>query len=150
MQLRRLAPAILFVLLVGCTGGSSTPPPPIPTTTAPVGPTKSGTPLPKALTHVVFDQTIAGHYAQPVRSFIRITGGGIHRLLQIPSTGSRLFDLHRAATYTVRSFQQPCRATCAHLRSPVDGCGATFAASGDVVRLAIVVTPGSGCTISRS
>jgi hypothetical protein len=151
MQLRRLAPAVLMVLLVGCTGGSSTPPPPpIPTTSTPIGPTKTGSPLPQVLTHVVFDQTIHGHYAQPVRSFVRITGGGIHRTLQIPNIGSRLLDLHRAATYSVRSFQQPCRSNCEHLRPPVDGCGTTFPASGEVVRLTIVVTPGSGCTITRS
>jgi hypothetical protein len=150
MQLRRFAPAVLMVLLVACTGGSSTPPPPIPTLSTPVGPTKTGSPLPKALTHVVFDQTTNGHYAQPVRSFVRITGGGIHRILHIPNTGSRLLDLHRAATYSIRSFQQPCRATCEHLKPPVDGCGTTFPANGEVVRLAIVVTPGTGCTITRS
>jgi hypothetical protein len=149
MQLRRSAPLLLIVLLLACSGGSSTPPPPIPTISTPGGPTKSGSPLPKALTHVVFDQTIDGHYGQPIRSFVRISGGGLRRILPIPDTGSRLLDLHRATTYTVRSFQRPCRATCAHLQPPVDGCGTTFAASGEVVRLAIVVTPGSGCTITR-
>jgi hypothetical protein len=150
MQLRRLAPAILVVLLVACSGGSSTPPPPIPTTSTPAGPTKTGSPLPKVLTHVVFDQAIHGHYAQPVRSFVRISGGGFNRTLQIPNVGSRLLDLHRATTYSLRSFQQLCRSTCEHLRPPVDGCGTTFDASGEVVRLTIAVTPGSGCTITRS
>jgi hypothetical protein len=150
MQLRRLAPAVLTVLLVGCTGGSSTPPPTIPPISTSVGPTKTGSPLPQVLTHVVFDQAIKGHYAQPVRSFVRIIGGGFHRTLQIPNVGSRLLDLHRAATYSVRSFEQLCRSTCEHLRPPVDGCGTTFPASGEVVRLTIVVTPGSGCTITRS
>jgi hypothetical protein len=149
MQLRRLAPAVLIVMLVACAGGSSTPPP-ILTTSSSSGPTKTGSPLPKVLTHVVFDQTIHGHYAQPVRSFVRITGGGVDRTLQIPNIGSRLLDLQHAATYSLRSFQQLCRSNCEHLRPPVDGCGTTFQASGEVVRLTIDVTPGSRCTITRS
>jgi hypothetical protein len=151
MQLRRLAPAILSLMVVACNGGSSTPPPPVPATTASSGPTRTASPLPKALTHVVVDQTIAGHYQGTVKSFVRISGGGIRRTLSIPSsTGSRLFDLQRVASYTVRSFQQPCRSSCNSLLHPVDGCGTTFTANGEVVRLAIVVTPGTGCTITRS
>jgi len=155
MRLRRpLAIAALGVLLsfsTACLGGSSsTTLPPLPTTSGGPPPTKTGTPLPKALTHVVIDQTVTGHYANGAKSFVRLTGGGLHRVLSIPSTGSRLLDLHRATTYTVRSYQQPCRSTCEHLQKPTDGCGTTFAANGEVVRITIEVVVGVSCTISRS
>jgi hypothetical protein len=156
MPLRRpftiMALGLVVSLSTACLGGSSsTTLPPLPTISGlSPGPTKTGTPLPKALTHVVIDQTVTGHYANGAKSFIRITGGGLHRVLPIPQTGSRLLDLHRVATYTVRSYQQPCRSTCEHLQSPRDGCGTTFSANGEVVRLTIEVVVGVSCTISRS
>jgi len=155
MRLRRPITIAAFGVLVAfgtaCLGGtSSTTLPPLPTISDGGGPTKTGSPLPKALTHVVIDQSVTGHYANGAKSFVRITGGGLHRTLTIPSTGSRLLDLHRVATYTVRSYQQPCRSTCEHLQPPTDGCGTTFAASGEVVRITIEVVVGVSCTISRS
>ena len=144
---RALAPLALAVA-VSCGGSSGAPPSSF--SPIPIGP-GTGSPSPHVLTHLVIDQVFeGGSYTGGSKSFVRITGENYRRTLGVPSVGSRLLDLKRPGAFTIRSYQQQCRATCARLRTPTDACGRSFSATGVLVRVLITVTPGQGCTITLS